>query len=56
MNEQFVGSQAPGATVQIIPCAECGEPYPAADLHTLGEIYCEKCRASRNAGERKAGR
>jgi hypothetical protein len=26
------------------PCCECGDPYPRADLHFHGEIYCQKCR------------
>lgn len=26
------------------PCCECGESYPAADLHLRDHVFCEKCR------------
>jgi hypothetical protein len=28
------------------PCCNCGEPYPAADLHFGDEIYCPGCRGN----------
>ena len=29
---------------KVEPCCECGNPYPAVDLHFGHQIYCSECR------------
>lgn len=43
MSEALIACDVVNAWGQKVPCCECGEDYPKADL-MRGNVFCKKCR------------